>query len=271
MKWTSEAEAAIKKVPFFVRKRVRARVEKEAGKAGKDTVSSAEVRATQARYLSKMSSEIKGYQIETCFGPSGCPHRVNVGESLLVKIESLLKEENILAFLRQQVTGDLKFHHEFRISLADCPNACSQPQIKDVGIISAACPAVTDEACSLCEACVAACKEGALYLNTDKRGSVLDLDRCQKCGECIRLCPTGTISSGTTGYRVQLGGKLGRHPKLAKELPGIFSEKEVLEILRDCIAFYKKNSRQGKRFAEVFQDADFEEFVRLWPLGRESF
>jgi len=30
MKWTDEAEAAIKKVPFFLRKKVRARVEKEA-------------------------------------------------------------------------------------------------------------------------------------------------------------------------------------------------------------------------------------------------
>ena len=36
MKWTPEAEDAIKKVPFFVRKRVRARVEKEAAAAGNE-------------------------------------------------------------------------------------------------------------------------------------------------------------------------------------------------------------------------------------------
>ena len=34
MKWTPEAAAAIKKVPFFVRKKVRARVETEAASAG---------------------------------------------------------------------------------------------------------------------------------------------------------------------------------------------------------------------------------------------
>jgi hypothetical protein len=67
-KWMPQAEEAIKKVPFFVRKRVRARVEKEAMEAGKQTVSLADVKATQARYLTRMSSEIKGYQIETCFG-----------------------------------------------------------------------------------------------------------------------------------------------------------------------------------------------------------
>ena len=51
MKWTPEAEAAIKKVPFFVRKKVRARVEKEAGAAGKGVVSIAEVKAAQARFF----------------------------------------------------------------------------------------------------------------------------------------------------------------------------------------------------------------------------
>jgi anaerobic sulfite reductase subunit C len=30
MQWTDEADAAVKKVPFFVRKKVRTRVEKEA-------------------------------------------------------------------------------------------------------------------------------------------------------------------------------------------------------------------------------------------------
>lgn len=30
MQWSEDAQAALKKVPFFVRKRVRARVEKEA-------------------------------------------------------------------------------------------------------------------------------------------------------------------------------------------------------------------------------------------------
>ena len=38
MKWTSEAEAAVKKAPFFVRKKVRARVENEAAAVGKKVV-----------------------------------------------------------------------------------------------------------------------------------------------------------------------------------------------------------------------------------------
>ena len=107
MKWTSDAEAAIKKVPFFVRKRVRARVEKEAWEAGNNIVSINEVRATQKRYLNNMDSEIKGYQIDICFGPSGCPNRANEGDRLFQKIEGVLKKEDLLGFLRGRVKGDL--------------------------------------------------------------------------------------------------------------------------------------------------------------------
>ena len=63
MKWTQEAETAIKKVPFFLRKKVRLRVEKEAVKDGKMIVSLSEVNKTQKRYLNDMAADIKGYLI----------------------------------------------------------------------------------------------------------------------------------------------------------------------------------------------------------------
>jgi anaerobic sulfite reductase subunit C len=85
MQWTDEAEAAIKKVPFFVRRKVRTRVEREASDAGKATVSLSDVKATQARYLKKMSNEVKGYQLDACFGSSGCPHRAMASEVLVEK------------------------------------------------------------------------------------------------------------------------------------------------------------------------------------------
>jgi dissimilatory sulfite reductase (desulfoviridin) alpha/beta subunit len=259
MKWTNEAETAIKRVPFFVRKRVRARVEAEVHEGGKKVVSLDDVKATQARFLSKMNSEIKGYQLETCFGPSGCPNRANISEQLIQKLETVLKKEDLLGFLKNTVKGELKFHHEFRFTLADCPNACSQPQIKDIGIIGATLPEVTDEACTLCEACIEACRENAIKL--DDPSPKIDFELCLKCGKCVAVCPTGTLAAACSGYRVQLGGKLGRHPKLARELPALFSEKEVLQIVKDCISLYKKKSTRGRRFAEVFTDADFEDLT----------
>jgi dissimilatory sulfite reductase (desulfoviridin) alpha/beta subunit len=262
MDWSPEAEAALKQVPFFVRKRVRARVEKEAQDAGKECISLADVRATQARYLSGMHSEIKGYQIDTCFGPSGCPNRAMVSDPLIARIETLVQKADLLGFLKSRVQGDLKFHHEFRVTLADCPNACSQPQIKDVGIIGAVVPETTNEACSQCEACIEACAEQAIALAPEGRPPRIDPARCMNCGLCIRACPTGTIAEAWRGFRVQLGGRLGRHPRLARELPGIFSEDQVVEILQECLAFYKDRSRHGERFAHLLQDADFKELSR---------
>ena len=261
MEWTKDADESIQKVPFFVRKRVRARVEKEAKAAGKKVVSLADVKTTQARYLSGMASEIKGYQIDTCFGPSGCPNRTVVSDQLLQNVESTVQGEDLLGFLKKSVEGDLKFHHEFRITLADCPNACSQPQIKDIGIIGACTPQLTEESCTMCEACVDACKEGAITLDTEKDSPKIDFARCLHCGKCMEACPTGTISQANQGYRVQLGGKLGRHPQLAKELPGIYSEHQVLQIVKDCLHFFKQNSRHGERFGQILTSADFEKIA----------
>jgi len=253
MEWSDEAENAIRKVPFFVRKKVRARIEKEAASEGKKEVTITEVNATRSRFLSGMDSEIKGFQVDNCFGQSACPDKAVSAELLLSKIEKLLEKEDLLGFLRQNVKGDLKFHHEFRISLAECPNACSQPQIKDIGIIGSAKPKVTDEPCSLCEACIEACREDAITVDKEKETPVINFSLCLGCGKCIEACPTGTICEGEKGFRVQLGGKLGRHPKLASELAGTFSEDEVLKIVKQCIRFYKKNNKAGKRFADLYK------------------
>lgn len=268
MKWTEEAEDLLKKVPFFVRKKVRARVEKEALTAGIPVVSPAEVKSTQKRFLAGHQEDIRGYRVETCFGPSSCPNRAVTGDQLMARIETCLQKADLLGFLKQSVKGDLKYHHEFRVSLADCPNACSQPQIKDIGIIGAAVPESGDGDCTNCAACVEACREEAVVLKGDEPSPSIDSRRCLNCGRCVAVCPSGALRSSCRGFRVQLGGKLGRHPRLARELPGIYAEDEVLQIVADCLTLYKQRSTGGRRFAEIFTADDFDAFSRKYP-GRE--
>ncbi|MBW2433260.1 MAG: sulfite reductase, partial [Deltaproteobacteria bacterium] len=55
-----------------------------------------------------------------------------------------------------------------------------------------------------------------------------------------------------------------RHPQLAKELPGVYSEGQVRQIVIDCIRFYKKHSKDGKRFAQILQPDDFAAIVRRY-------
>ena len=260
MEWTPEAEKAVKKVPFFVRKRVRSRVEKEAAAEGKPVVTLAEVKATQRHYLNNMEKEMRGYQLDSCFGPSGCPNRAIPSDGLVPRIQALLEDADLLGFLKQTVSGPLRFHHELRVTVADCPNACSQPQIKDIGILGACRPAIAESECTRCEACVAVCPEAAVELDDAAPTPVIDGRRCIACGKCVTACPTQTLVAGQRGYRVQLGGKLGRHPRLATELPGIYDEDGVIHIIRDCVDFYKSRSRDGKRFAELLSERDIEAY-----------
>lgn len=261
MKWTPEADDAIKKVPFFARKKVRARVEEEARKAGRPTITLVEVKATQKRFLTGMAADVKGFQLDACFGPSGCPNAIEPNQALMVKLEALLTKAQLKEFLVSLGITDLKFHHEFRVTMAECPNACSQPQIKDVGIIAACQPRLTDAECTLCEACVDACKENAITLGEGAGVPAIDMQGCVACGQCIPVCPTGTLVHGKKGYRVQLGGKLGRHPQLAREMPGIYDPDTVLQIVQACIDLIKSKSTKGERFGQLLKPQDFDQMV----------
>jgi dissimilatory sulfite reductase (desulfoviridin) alpha/beta subunit len=206
-----------------------------------------------------MEEEVKGFQVETCFGPSGCPNRAVAYDDLAKKVEELLAKRNLKDFLRSGVGGPLKLHHEFRVSISDCPNACSRPQISDIGLIGARRPQISSEECIQCGACVEACREGAIVL----AGSwpVIDWQKCVSCGQCIAACPTRTLQEEKSGYRIQVGGKLGRHPRLAEELPGIHSLGATLAIFDSCLDHYQKHCQNGERFGEVLERTGTKQLV----------
>jgi anaerobic sulfite reductase subunit C len=251
MKWTEEAEQAISKVPFFVRRRIRKKVEVEAMRRGSEMVTIEHVKETRKKFLRDMDGEVKGYQVETCFGPGGCPNRAVAEDDLAEELEDLLKGRDLRNFLKTRVKGPLKMHHEFRVSLCDCPNACSRPQIADIGLIGAVSPRVTDAECSLCGACRDVCREGAIEFSEASGNPRIDRSKCVSCGECVRACPTGALAEGEKGRRVLLGGKLGRHPQLGRELKGIYSRKDAMKIVDRCLQHYVRNCIEGERFGEI--------------------
>jgi anaerobic sulfite reductase subunit C len=251
MRWTKEAEAAVSKVPFFVRRRVRKRVEKEAARRHSHEVTLEHVTACKRRYLENMEEEVKGHQLETCFGPSGCPNRAVTDDSLAAELEKLLSAKKLRDFLKTKVTGPLKMHHEFRVSISDCPNSCSRPQIVDFGVVAAALPRVSEQDCSGCAACVAVCKESTIDIDPETDTARIDDEKCLYCGQCVKVCPTGALNTETEGYRILLGGKLGRHPQLATELRGIYSKEQVIEILEKCLEHHMVCNTEGERFGEI--------------------
>jgi len=263
MKWLPQADAEIKKAPFFIRKRARQRVEAKVSAEGREVVTVEDVRAVKKRFLTRMDEEVKGFQVDACFGSQGCPNRIIEGDGLIRSIERVFSEENLRGFLEQTITGPLKFHHEFRVTLADCPNACSQPQIRDIGIIGAAAPERTDAVCNECGACQDVCREAAVAIDPAASGPVFDWDRCVQCGQCIKVCPTGTIRCREQGYRLLMGGKLGRHPRLATQLTGLYDADTVRHLVKWCVRYYKAHSSGGERFAALVQKAGAEFFDLL--------
>lgn len=258
MKWSEEAEKAIKKVPFFVRKKVKKKVEAFAGQNGKSFVALSDVNELKKKFLSKggMEKDIKGYEVSTCFGGAGCPNVANSCTLLAKEIENVIEKEDLLSFLKENVKEDLKFHHEFRVALSDCPNACSRPQIVDIGIIGSMLPELSNETCTLCNACVEACRENAIDLDKENTLPVIDYSKCIMCAKCISACPTETIQKKEEGFRIMLGGRLGRHPRLAMEIPGIHSCDQVISIVKKCLNFYKTNSKNGQRFSHILDSID---------------
>ena len=251
MKWTKEAEDAVSRVPFFVRKRVKRRVEEEALKQESKQVNIEHVRTCQKRYLNNMEEDVAGFQVETCFGPSGCPNRAVDDEGIAARIEELLSGKNLRLFLKEKVKGPLKMHHEFRVSISDCPNACSRPQIADIGLIGAAKPESSDAPCTGCGACVEACRERAIDLKAAETVPVIDYNKCLACGKCCKVCPSGALREGQRGWRILIGGKLGRHPRLGMELEGIFPKDKALAVVERCIDHYMAVTSEGERFGDV--------------------
>ncbi|MGV1101068.1 4Fe-4S dicluster domain-containing protein [Thiovibrio sp. JS02] len=251
MEWDKDAEEAVARVPFFVRKRVRKKVEAEAARAGAKRVNMAQVRTCQQRFLRNQEAELKGYQLETCFGPGGCERRIDTGVDLVPRLETLLAGHQLKEFMKSRVAGPLKMHHEFRLTMADCANGCSRPQIVDIGLIAAALPQCSGAPCSGCGACQDACPDAAITLHDPAAGPAIDPCRCLACGQCGKACPTGAIANRDTGFRILLGGKLGRHPQLGRELAGIFSPAETLAVVAQCLLHFKAENQKGERFGEI--------------------
>ena len=260
MQWNKNAEETLSKVPFFIRKRVKKRVEEEAARLKADAVTLEHVRTCQMRFLNKMEDEVKGFQVEACFGQTDCPNRAVNSDGLSERLEKNLSKRKLKSFLKERVNGPLKMHHEFRVSISDCPNACSRPQIFDIGLIGACRPEVTDEPCTQCGACVEACKENAVSIKDDV--PVLDDSKCLYCGECIRVCPTGALKGAQKGYRILVGGKLGRHPRLGTELPGIHEFNEIPAMVEQCLNHYQNHCLRGERLGVILERVGFEDFFK---------
>jgi dissimilatory sulfite reductase (desulfoviridin) alpha/beta subunit len=109
---------------------------------------------------------------------------------------------------------------------------------------------VTGAECTGCNACIELCREEAIRFTTLKNPEIIE-NKCLYCGTCSGACPSGTLSSAETGYRIFIGGMMGRHPALAGELPFIYDRESVVELFKDSFVLYNELFDSQLRFRNM--------------------
>jgi dissimilatory sulfite reductase (desulfoviridin) alpha/beta subunit len=67
------------------------------------------------------------------------------------------------------------------------------------------------------------------------------------------------------GWRIMVGGKLGRHPQLGRQLEGIHSKEEVLAIVEHCLDVYFAHNVAGERFGAILNRIGYDFFLCNLP------
>lgn len=203
--------------------------------------------------LSRAGHEKESFwEVQTCRGSEGqCPFALTELTSLKKKIENITPESGWRDFLKNQVPGTTLPHQQLRVSLAACPNACTQPQIKDIGIIAYILPQKITHNCSACGKCEKVCKESAVKV----KGNIARLDQqiCLGCSLCVWGCPEKVIETNELRFRILVGGKLGRHPMLAKELLLKTALSETPIVISKLLSIIMRNIKSGEKVGNFIE------------------
>ena len=204
MEWDEEASSRLEKIPIFVRRMARSKIEKRASEKGKSIVTLEDVEDAKASFMGtgsvksdkgvinanpfsldskagedkyeilKRSDEYVEedgfpamYNIEICRGEDvECPFLIAGIKGLQQKIKDRLRENEFSKKLISRIDGKILPHQRLKIAIASCPNCCSMPQIRDFGVHVRATVSVDENfECNGCGNCLRACKEGAIRIS----------------------------------------------------------------------------------------------------------
>ncbi len=181
------------------------------------------------------------FVVETCKGKEGgCPHALAELGRLKSEIESTIEGSGGNAFVGRRAAGPVLPHQRLRVALAACPNACSRPQIRDIGLIASVRPMRVSKLCTGCGRCADVCREKAIVMANDV--PELEGKRCLGCGQCGQVCPAGAWGMGDLRFRLLVGGRMGRHACLATELPTMLTAAEVLRAIGRVLGELLRNA-----------------------------
>lgn len=286
MEWEKSASLLLEKVPSFIQKTVREKVETLTREKGKALVTDVEVIAAREIFMNTRQGSPKipahnpklsilrkyskyfdedgnpvFYQVKTCRGAEvNCPFLITDSNILAEKLRNKLKELRFTDKLTEKIEGQVLPHHTMKLAVSGCPNSCSMPQIKDFGVHAIE-PVFVDPDCKCieCMKCVETCREDAIKIEDGK--VTIDKEKCVHCGLCARVCPAGSIRAEEKKYRVMIGGKVGRHPRFALDLVPMADESAALKALSVCVDIIL-SSKTEHRFRALVEQQGIEEIKK---------
>jgi len=268
MHWERDAKKQLGRVPFFVRPLVKRKVEERVRDRGADKVTFADFQEAESRYRSvaagKSEEDLKRMMprenvpgvemvvVETCHNElSNCPNVLIKTGEWKKAIEDWVRQSGVSERLRKRIKDDkILYHQKFRISISGCPNACSRPQIADLGITGFVRPEVDPAHCRFCGSCEEVCPDSAIEVKDAP--PIFDRKACQGCTRCRDICPDKCISVSEPGARIMVGGKLGRHPRLAEVIGEVDESSQVIKFLDRIVNDYIEKGEPGERFADFW-------------------
>jgi len=197
----------------------------------------------------KKQNHICSYKF--CRGTKGtCPYSLVNEQELIEAVKDLAVKATAAKTVNKSISGRKSHHPGLRIAMAACPNACTEPQAKDVGIIAIKIPTEVGEDCNGCGRCLAVCREDAIKLVNGK--AQLVPEKCLGCGQCINECPSQSISSEPIRFKVLVGGRMGRHPRWAEQLC-VVDGSSLVETIQNFFEKLNRIARPGERAASMVE------------------
>ncbi|MHB8836995.1 MAG: 4Fe-4S dicluster domain-containing protein [Candidatus Methylomirabilia bacterium] len=183
--------------------------------------------------------------VTACQGCRVCPNGVIDSPSLADAVDR--------AFYGKQAP------HKFKVGISGCANNCLKAEENDLGVKGWIEPRWNGDGCTGCGLCVAICPVKAVRF-TGEGGSVeIESSRCIGCGDCIVSCPSASMAEKARGFRVFVGGKLGRVPFLGQPVFGVLTgTEEILAVIEEALEFFRLHGRARERFGDTLQRVGFE-------------
>lgn len=202
----------------------------------------------ELRVEPSVSQEAHPWQIENCLAlEGGCPNALTELKDLTEQLDAAVRDSGWAERTKAGPTGRThRPHNRLRIALAACPNACTQPQVRDIGLIASVRPDRISPSCTGCGQCAMACREKAITMENGL--PKLDDTRCLGCGQCGNACPHKAMEMGELRFRILVGGQLGRHPAWAVELPAMVERKQVVPVLTQLLRTAKDEAGEDETF-----------------------